>query len=272
MYRRVVAGLAAVLIASAAHAENDLVIPGFSTGLAVQSYLRLSNSDGKAATVRVRMHDAVTGVAIGTWLSPTLPPGGTFETWSQAMIEQSDPPLTGRAIPPVLVLSIAGLIGHVQHASWTPDSGHWAHVSTCGMVLMADPLSLPFVSAPSRGLTGIVRLTNATAETRSLRVTFHDSAGTSFVWQSPQVPSYGAVTRTMSEIAAETSPPITADVISMMAMADPAPAGVALSYSEGLPGSTNFDDFSAGCMSTIAAPVNPDDPPRPTPMPGMPHS
>jgi hypothetical protein len=266
-----VAGLAAVLAASAAQAENDLVIPGFSTGVVVQSYLRLSNNDGAATTVRIRMHDAATGVAIGTWLSPTLPAGGTYETWAQAMLAASDPPLSMASVPPMLVLSISGLMGHVQHSTWTPDSGTWAHASTCGMVLMADPLSLPFVSGPSRGLTGLVRLTNATAETRVLRVTFHDSAGASFIWQSPAVPSYGSVSTPMSAIAAQTTPPIPGDVVSLMAMADAAPAGVALSYSEGLAGGTTFDDFSAACMSTIAAPANPGDPPR-TPTPGMPHS
>lgn len=269
--RNFVAGLAAVLAASAAQAGDDLVIPGFNTGTVVQSYLRLSNSDGKATTVRIRLHDAATGIALGTWLSPTLPPGGTYETWAQAMLAASDPPLNMASVPQELVLSISGLSGHVQHATWTPDTGTWAHVSTCGMVLMADPLSLPFVSGPARGLTGIVRLTNATAETRSLNVTFHDSAGTPFIWQSPVVPSYGAIATPMSTIAAQTSPPIPAGVVSLMAMADPAPQGVALSYSEGLAGGTTFDDFSAACMSSIVTAVNPGEPPR-TPTPGMPHS
>lgn len=263
------AGLAAVLAASAALAGNDLVVPGFATGFAVQSYLRLSNNEGTATTVRIRLHDAASGVALGTWLSPTIPAGGTYETFAHAMLAASDPPVNLAAAPPVLVLSISGLAGHVQHATWTPDTGTWAHVSTCGMVLMADPLSLPFVSGPARGLTGLVRLTNATGETRSLRVTFHDAAGASFIWQSPSVPSYGAVTTPVSVIAAQTTPPIPSGVASMMAMADAAPAGVALSYSEGLAGGTTFDDFSAACMSTIPGTVNPGDPPRP-PTPGMP--
>jgi hypothetical protein len=253
-------------------AGDDLVIPGFNTGFSVQSYLRISNSDGLPTTVRIRLHDAASGVAIGTWLSPTIPSGGTYETWAQQMLAASDPPVSAASLPPVLVLSISGLVGHVQHATWTPESGTWAHVSTCGMVLMADPLSLPFVVGPARaGLSGIVRISNATGETRSLRVTFHDSDGTPFIWESPSIPSYGAVTRSMSAIAAETTPPIPASVVSLMAMADAAPAGVALSYSEGVTGGTTFDDFSAACMSTVAAPINPGDPPRPI-TPGMPHS
>jgi hypothetical protein len=218
------------------------------------------------------MHDAVTGVAIGTWLSPTIAAGGTYETWAQAMLAASDPPLSMGSVPPLLVLSISGLVGHVQHATWTPDSGTWAHASTCGMMLMADPLSLPFVSGPARGLTGLVRLTNATAAARSLRVTFHDSAGTSFIWESPAVPSYGSVATPMSVIAAQTTPPIPSNVVSLMAMAEAAPTGVALSYSEGLAGGVTFDDFSAACMSTAAAPMNPGDPPRTPSTPGMPHS
>ncbi len=187
------------------------------------------------------------------------------------MVAASDPPLSMASVPPVLVLSISGLAGHVQHATWTADSGTWAHVSTCGMVLMADPLSLPFVSGPARGLTGLVRLSNATSTARSLRVTFHDSAGASFIWLSPVVPSYGSVTTPMSAIAAQATSPIPANVVSLMAMADSAPQGVALSYSEGLAGGVTFDDFSAACMSSIAAPANPGDPPRP-PTPAMPHS
>lgn len=270
--RTFVAALAAVLAAPVpAHAGDDLVIPGFSTGLTVQSYLRLSNSDGAAHAVRVRMHDAATGAAIGTWTSPSLAPGGTLETFAQAMLAEADPPVNMALVPPLLVLSITGLTGHVQHATWIPDTGTWSHVSTCGMVLMADPLSLPFVIGPARGgLAGLVQLTNATAEARSLRVTFHDSAGTAFLWQSPVAPPYGAVTATMSAIAAATMPPIPDTVVSLMAMAESAPAGVALSYSEGLAGGVTFDDFSAGCMSTVAAPAQPGDPvtPTPTPPPG----
>jgi len=263
-----------VLIGAPAFAGNDLVIPGFNTGLSVQSYLRISNNDGAPAQASVRMHDAATGIAIGTWTSPVLPSGGTMETWAQQMLADADPKVDMTRLPPVLLLSISGLAGHVQHATWTPSSGTWSHVSTCGMVLMADPLSLPFVVGPGRGgLTGVVRVSNATGETRSLRVTFHDSANTPYVWQSPAIASYGAVTATMETIAREASPPIPASVASLMAMADAAPAGVALSYSEGLAGGDSFDDFSAGCMSTVAAPATPGVPTTPaTPMPGMPHS
>lgn len=270
--RSLVTALAGLAAASTACLADGLIIPGFSTGVAVQSYLRLSNSDGTPTTVRVRMHDAASGVAIGTWLSPVLPAGGTFETWAQQMLAASDPPLSMASIPPVLVLSISGLAGHVQHATWVPETGTWAHVTTCGMVMMADPLSLPYVSGPGRGgLAGIVRLTNATAQARALRVTFHDSTGAQFIWNSPLVSSYGAVTTPMSTIARDTTPPIPNSVVSLMAMADPAPTGVELSYSEGLAGGTTFDDFSAACMSTIAAPATPGDPPR-APTPAMPHS
>lgn len=268
-FRSFAAGVVGALAIAGGARANELVIPGFSTGAAVQSYLRLSNSDGAPTTVRIRLHDAASGVAIGTWLSPIIPPGGTYETWARVMIAASDPPVS--AAPPVLVLAISGLSGHVQHATWTPETGTWAHVSTCGMVLMADPLSLPFVSGPARGLTGLVRLTNATSEARALRVTFHDSAGAAFIWQSPTVAGYGSVTTPMSVIARETMPPMPASVMSLMAMADAAPQGVALSYSEGLAGGVTFDDFSAGCMSSIGGAVNPGDPARP-PAPNMPHS
>ncbi len=261
-----------MLGSSSVQAGDDLVVPGFNTGFTVQSYLRLSNNEGAAAAVRVRLHDATTGVAVATWLSPTLPGGGTYETWAAAMLAAADPPLNAAALPATLVLSISGFVGHVQHATWTPETGTWAHVSTCGMVMMADPLSLPFVVGPGRaGLDGLVRVTNATAQTRALRVTFHDSDGNTFVWQSSEIPSYGATTALMSTIARETSPPIPAHVVSLMAMTEAAPQGVALSYSEGLQGGTTFDDFSAACMSTVAAPVAPGDPPR-TPAPSMPHS
>jgi len=267
-------GFTALLIGAPALAGNDLVIPGFNTGVSVQSYLRLSNNDGAPAQVSVRMHDAATGIAIGTWTSPVLPAGGTMETWAQQMLTGADPKPDMAHLPPVLVLAISGFAGHVQHATWTPSSGTWSHISTCGMVLMADPLSLPFVIGPARGgLTGIVRVSNATAETRALKVTFHDSANTPYVWQSPAIPSYGAAAATMETIARETSPPIPPTVTSLMAMAEAAPAGVALSYSEGLAGGNTFDDFSAGCMSTMAAPVGPGTPTTPTtPVPGMPHA
>lgn len=54
-------------------AETGLVMPGFSTGAAVQSYLRLSNSDGIAHNVTVMLHSAATGEMLGTWTSPPVP-------------------------------------------------------------------------------------------------------------------------------------------------------------------------------------------------------
>jgi hypothetical protein len=128
------------------------------------------------------------------------------------------------------------------------------------MVLMADPLSLPYVSGPGRtDVGGQIRVTNASAAPASVTLTFKDNTGRSWSWTSPQVAAFGAVTRNTGEIFAAGG--VAADVRSLSVVSSAAPAGLALSYTEGLIGVPVQADFSAACMLTSAAA---------TPGPGMP--
>jgi hypothetical protein len=242
-----------------ASADGDaLIMPGFSTGPAVQSYLRISNSDGAPHSVVVMLHNALTGEMLGTWTGPPVPAGGTFEAALADMVAGSDPPIDPERLPRSLVLGISGLSGHVQHAARTDTSGAWSNVTTCGMAMMADPLSLPYVSGPARtDLAGFIRITNGTNETRSLRMFLNDSSGAVSTWESPSIPASGAAIVAMSDIAAQAVPPIAPTVSSLMVMGDAAPFGISLSYMEGLAGSGTFDDFSAACMIAISAAVAP---------------
>ena len=252
-----VLAIAALLLPRPVLADEALVIPGFSPGSAVQSYLRFSNSDGASHSVAVTLHSAVTGEILGGWTSPVIPPGGTLEVSLADVVAGSDPQLDPASLPRSLVLGISGLNGHVQHAARTDASGAWSNVTTCGMAMMADPLSLPYVSGPGRAdLAGFVRITNGTSLARSLRLTFNDSNGAVSTWVSPLVPGTGAVVTSMAAIAAQATPPIAPTVKSLMVMADAAPLGISLSYMEGLAGSGTFDDFSAACMTSIySAPI-----------------
>jgi hypothetical protein len=246
---------AVFLLHTPAQADGDaLIIPGFNTGTAVQSYLRLSNSDGAAHSASAMLHNALTGEMLGAWTSPVIPPGGTFEASLADIIAYADPPLDPAVLPRSLVLAFSGLTGHVQHAARTEASGAWSNVTTCGMAMMADPLSLPYVSGPGRpDLAGFVRITNGTSEPRALRLFLNDNSGAVSIWDSPLVPATGAAIVPMADIAVQAIPPVAATARSLMVMGDSAPYGISLSYMEGIAGSGTFDDFSAACMMAILA-------------------
>ena len=55
------AAVAALLPLPVLGETGGLIVPGFSTGPAVQSYLRLSNSDGAPHSPVVMLHSAATG-------------------------------------------------------------------------------------------------------------------------------------------------------------------------------------------------------------------
>lgn len=260
--------IAAAFAFPAAAQESALLISGVSTGGAIQSYLRFSNSDGVAHAVSVMLHRPITGEMLTMWSSPSIPAGGTYEVPIAAVLAGGDPPLPAGALPTNLVVAISGLVGHVQHATWTASGSAWNNVTACGMAFMADPLSLPYVSGPARStLAGFVRITNATPTPRSMRLTFSDNSGAHYIWESPVVPTMGAATVSMTEIGRQATPPIPETVNAMTATADSAPFGFALSYLEGAAGGDTFDDFSAGCMLAIPAPAN-HDATSPAPSPG----
>ena len=238
--------------------ERDLlavVMPGVSLVDQVQSFIRISNGDSRSGSATVELRDPATGEGIVAWVSPQIPGGGTHE------VAVSDILNTGTAIhqfarlPASVVAEInADFIGHVQHIMLTPTSGALSNVSTCGMVLMADALSQPYVSGPGReDVVGQIRITNATASARPLTIIFLDNAGHASVWTSPAIAPMGSFTRAVAAIAPFASPPIEPTARSLSVIADYAPHGITLSYSEGLTGSPSQDDFSAACMLTSAA-------------------
>lgn len=246
-------------VSARAQAESALVMPGFASAGAVQSYVRFSNSDGITHSASVMLHRPNSGEMLASWATPPIPAGGTFQIPFSEILRNADPPLSSANLPASFVIAVSGMVGHVQHATWTASSGAWSNMSTCGMALMADPLSIPYVSGPGQpSITGLVRVTNATAGQRAVRLTFSDNLHREYVWDSPAVPAMGSISVLLADIALQSRPPIGPDVVSLMAMSDSQPFGVALSYSEGASSGSTFDDFSAACMLAIASPVTHD--------------
>ena len=232
----------------------SVVLPGVSSGTTVASYLRFSNGDSTAQIATVHLRDPDSGLILFAWTTPSIPPGGTLETAVVDMIARGTPGVLTGAIPPTLVAEVVGaFVGRVQHVTLAANTGALSHVSTCGMVLIADPMSLPYVSGPGRqDVSGLLRVMNGTASYVSVRLTFRDNTGQSSVWSSPGISPMGSYVRAVKDIALAATPPISGQANSLSVVADPAPLGIALSYSEGLVGTAGFDDFSAACMLTPA--------------------
>lgn len=250
----------------------SVVMPGVSLVSQVQSFLRFSNGDSRSGEATVELRDPATGEGIVAWVSPAISGGGTLEVAVADILKAGTPIHQFARLPATVVAEVeADFIGHVQHVTLTAGSGALNNVSTCGMVLMADALSLPYVSGPGRDdVVGQLRVTNATATARSLTVIFLDNAGHASVWTSPTVAPMGSFTRAIANIAPQAAPPIEPKARSLSVIADYAPHGLTLSYSEGLVTATSQDDFSAACMLTSAA-LGPDhDAPGQTAVPATP--
>ncbi|MGZ6243611.1 MAG: hypothetical protein ACXWN9_13640 [Candidatus Binataceae bacterium] len=255
---------AGVLLASSAGAQvassaaitvddlTSVLMPGVNATANTPSYLRFSNADSVAATATVQLRDPATGNVLAIWTTPSLPPGGTLETPISEILAISTFPGIAAAQGGLLAEIQGHFIGHVQHVVLSPATGTLLNASNCGMVLMADPLSLSYVSGPGRsGVGGQIRITNASATVASVTLTFKDNAGRTWNWTSPQVAAFGAVTRNTGEIF--TAAGVAADVRSLSVVSSPAPAGLTLSYTEGLIGVPVQADFSAACMLTSPA-------------------
>ncbi len=259
--------------------ERDLlavVMPGVSLVSQVQSFIRISNGDSRTGSASVELRDPATGEGIVAWASPQIPGGGTLEVPVLDILNSGTPIHRFATLPATAVAAInADFIGHVQHVTLTPATGALSNVSTCGMVLMADALSLPYVSGPGReDVVGQIRITNATATARPLTIIFMDNVGHASVWTSPPVAPMGSFTRAVANIAPFASPPIEPTARSLSVIGDYAPHGITLSYSEGLTGAPGQDDFSAACMLTSGALGSDNDghadTPAITPAPGAP--
>ncbi len=251
------------LAASPALAAMDgaVVMPGVSTTRSMLSFLRFSNGDGIAHPVSVMLHHPATGEMLATWTSAPVAPLGTAQVAMVDILAAANPILNPETLPPTLVVVVSGLVGHVQHAAWVAASNTWINATACGMTMMADNMSLPYVTGPGQqAFKGFVRITNGTDAARALALTFTDNAGRASVWQSPAVASTGAVSVSMATIAAEASPAIAADAVSLSVMSEPAPAGMVVGYLEAVSGSTTFNDFSGACMLSVAAPVSHNEP------------
>ncbi len=255
---------AGVLLASAAGAQvagtaaitaddlTSVVMPGINATANTPSYLRFSNADSIPATATVQLRDPSTGNVLAIWTTPSIPSGGTLETPIADILAISTFPGIAAAQGGLLAEIQGHFIGHVQHVVLSPATGALLNASSCGMVLMADPLSLSYVSGPGRtDVGGQIRITNASATAASVTLTFKDNTGRIWNWTSPQVAAFGAVTRNTGEIFIAAG--VAADVRSLSVVSSPAPAGLALSYTEGLIGVPVQADFSAACMLTSPA-------------------
>lgn len=96
---------------------------------AYQSFLRFYNASGSAGRVTVTLSDYASGVALGTWTSPSIAPG-TAPQYAIATLEGVLPAFSAK---PALysVTMQAEFNGTFQHILWKPGDGTLTNLSTC---------------------------------------------------------------------------------------------------------------------------------------------
>ena len=121
---------------------TSVVMPGVNATANAPSYLRFSNGDSAPSTATVKLRDPSTGNVLAVWTTPSIPGGGTLEKPVTEILAISTFPGIAAAQGGLLAEIQGHFMGHVQHAVLSPATGTLLNASSCGMVLMADPLSL----------------------------------------------------------------------------------------------------------------------------------
>jgi V8-like Glu-specific endopeptidase len=113
---------------------DDLRLPFvFSSGnLSTDSYLRFYNATPQAGTVRVTFYDEETGLSLGVWESPTIPPFAS----KQFAISVIEPQTVPRIVPSkpnqrYTVGVTANFPGYFQHVVWNRNGQSLTNLSGC---------------------------------------------------------------------------------------------------------------------------------------------
>jgi len=160
-----------------AHIADSLRVPlAIPSGdLSSDSYIRLYNPTAQAGTVTIAFNDGETGQALGTWVSPSLPPFSALQ-YPVATIEPAagiNP--TGRSRY-TLQMS-ASFPGFFQHVIWNRNGISLTNTSGCGNGVSNDVVHLNsvhsslFVNYPS-----VVFAHNAGSKPANAVIAVYDAA------------------------------------------------------------------------------------------------
>lgn len=135
--------------------------PIFSSNGASQSFLRFYNTGTTAGTVNVQMYNYSTGVALGNWTSPSIPPGASM----QYQVTTPETVVTGTKPDYYATTLLTQISGYFQHVLFRPADGTLTNLSTCetGVTAASGQLINVHTSLLDYGFPSSVVINNTTS-------------------------------------------------------------------------------------------------------------
>ncbi len=208
------------------------------------SLLRFVNEDRSAGAVTLTLYDAVTGTQLATWTSASIPAGAGLQVSMASVVAAATPALTSAQQASVLNASVvAAFRGDYQLLSIANSA--IVNQSTCN-----SDSHLGYVEGPgASGISGAVRLTNATTTAGTITADIYDAAtGTKLgAWTSASVPAHASITVTASTLGAATSPAVPTTTAALTIVPTGATARLRIEHLAAVTGQTTASNLSAAC-------------------------
>ncbi len=168
-----------------------------------QSFMRFYNPSTAAGTVTITLANAITGVALATWTSASVPPNGSLQYFIKDIEDQASPALAARQL--YYSLSVRpNFEGYFQHVLYKPSDGTLTNLTACDATITNESKTLINVHSsildsgfPSRI---IVHNIGSAATTVQLGIYNATTGARMGGYITPSIPANGEDIRTVTSI------------------------------------------------------------------------
>jgi hypothetical protein len=214
-----------------------------------ESFLRFANFGNTSGAARIAVLNGVTGEELTVWESAPLPSNGALEVAFADILGGTIVPVDAAGIAVPLTAAITGgFKGHVQHLAWAAGPGVLSNITACAR-LETPGDELGYVAGPGRSdVAGMIRVVNAGTQPGAVTLILRDAATgeTLGILVSPNIAGMGAWEGSVSNMAAESMPPVAEDTSALTVELESSSDHFELSYLETTALGT-FTDLTSGC-------------------------
>lgn len=177
-----------------------------------QSFLRFFNNSNASGTVTVTLRDSSSGVVVGTWTSPVIPPQASPQIAIETIEREASPvnaQLPVRGERTYFNIDVTSTFrGYMQHVLWARAGGVFANLSSCASGFADDASVLLNVHASTNSSYGSrIRIVNTGANPDVAQLAFYSPVSGAEIaqWTSPQIAPGASLEVTADELEAQVS-------------------------------------------------------------------
>ena len=174
-----------------------------------QSFLRFFNNSSTAGTVTVTLRDSTSGVVVGAWTSPVIPPQASPQIAVES-IERETTSVSGlpvRADRTYYNIDVTSTFrGYMQHVLWARAGGVFANLSSCASGFADDASVLLNVHASTNSSYGSrIRIVNTGANPDVAQLAFYNPVSGAEIarWSSPEIAPGASLEVTADDLEAQ---------------------------------------------------------------------